>query len=335
MAAKKFIEIEENLLVKIKRQFLNKVDCNTLIVVFGKTQMCNFPVVAIILLVLLFAAPLFYTLPKAVLAAVVIVALKGLFKQFSRFCELWKICKYDAAVWISAWLAVVILGIDTGLAVGIIIALLIVLVRSSRPRCVILGHVPHTGIYRDLSRFPGAKEFPGIKIFRFESALFYANAEFFRNELIRKIHLNPDDINKNEIKQQQRVSYIGNGDKRRKDDNDPEAADSDQGADGSVIIENFMNGGVDKPKKSSSDESSEFSDEDMNIPIHTVIIDCSTFNFIDTQGVNLLIQSIDTELSSPPVSANPSIIIPTLPPCPEESNSSQLLNQSDNLPFSF
>ena len=36
MAAKKLIEIEENLLQK--RKFLNKVDCNVLIVVFGKTQ---------------------------------------------------------------------------------------------------------------------------------------------------------------------------------------------------------------------------------------------------------------------------------------------------------
>ncbi|KAK3733500.1 hypothetical protein QZH41_008731, partial [Actinostola sp. cb2023] len=253
-----------------------------------KTLMCNFPIVIVILVVLLFAAPLFYCLPKAVLAAIVIVALKGLFKQFARLYELWKICKYDAAVWFSTWLAVVVLGIDTGLAVGIIVALLFVLIHSSRPGCVILGHVPYTGIYRDITRFPGAREFPGIKIFRFEAALVYANVEFFRNELIRKINLNPDDVNKN-VAKQPLIRYSSGAAGKEKTGDELEAILRDQSlAEESVDV---MNGKVEKPK-TSSESSGSSSDEycDNGIAIHTIIIDCSTFNFIDTQGVTMLIQ---------------------------------------------
>ncbi|KAK3733497.1 hypothetical protein QZH41_000478 [Actinostola sp. cb2023] len=256
------------------------------------------------------------------------------------------------------------------------------------PGCVILGHVPYTGIYRDIIRFPGARQFPGIKIFRFESALFYANAEFFRNELIRKIHLNPDDVNKN-VAKQPRILYSSGAAGKEKTYNKSEAIVCDQNQpEESVVIENVMNGKVEKPK-TSSESSGSSSDEycDNGIAIHTIIIDCSTFNFIDTQGVTMLIQlslefkrigvnfdlagcrhgiremldkagftdqvgihhvfisvhdaviharypndeieevmSFDTEMSTPNVSACPSIIIPTLTPCPEESSSSQVFS---------
>jgi len=87
-----------------------------------------------------------------------------------------------------------------------------------------------------------AKEFPGIKIFRFESALFYANAEYFRNELIRKINLDPNDANRNSVdsNQEHRISYVASD--RHSPVDDPEGINSDVQSDGSVVIENVANG---------------------------------------------------------------------------------------------
>ncbi|XP_078355239.1 prestin-like [Oculina patagonica] len=120
----------------------------------ARTQLCSIPVVVVIILVLLFIAPLFFHLPKAILAAVVVVALKGLFRQFSRLVQLWRICKPDAVVWFATWLGVVLLGIDIGLGFGVVMALVVVIWKSSRPPAALLGQIPNTGIYRDLHRIP-------------------------------------------------------------------------------------------------------------------------------------------------------------------------------------
>ncbi|PFX33452.1 sulfate anion transporter 1-like isoform X2 [Stylophora pistillata] len=248
----------------------------------ARTQLCSIPVVVVIIMVLLFIAPLFYHLPKAILAAVVVVALKGLFRQFSRLVQLWRMCKPDAVVWFAAWLGVVLLGIDIGLGVGVIMALLVVIWKSSRPPASLLGQIPNTGIYRDIQRIPSAQPIPGIKIFRFESAMFYANSEYFRSTLIEMTGVDPQNPNKRSRLGSSAVRY-----RHREEDTGGPAIEITRTV--AVSINRAVeNGDVEVSLNDLGNQRSPSGYDP--IPTHAIIIDASTFNFIDTQGVNTLLQ---------------------------------------------
>lgn len=253
----------------------------------ARTQLCTIPVVAVVILVLLFIARLFYHLPKAILAAVIIVALKGLFLQFSRLKQLWKICKPDAVVWFSAWLGVILLGIDVGLGVGVVMALVVVIWKSSRPPASLLGQIPNTGIYRDLQRIPSARAVPGVKIFRFESAVFYANSEYFRSSLIELTGIDPQNPNKHSsVGINSSIHYRPNvchPESPSIEITRPEASDF------AAADEIFQQNGEIQVMMDDSEDRENFSGNN-STPIHAVIVDASTFNFIDTQGVNTLLQ---------------------------------------------
>lgn len=250
----------------------------------ARTQLCTIPVVIVIILVLLFIAPLFYHLPKAILAAVVVVALKGLFRQFARLVQLWKICKLDAVVWFAAWLGVVLLGIDVGLGVGVVVALAVVLYKSSRPPATLLGQIPNTGIYRDLQRIPSAKPVPGVKIFRFESTIFYANAEYFRSTLIELTGVDPQNPHQH--------CSIGSGSSvhYRCSPASPSIEITRPIFPGSTVVAHtaWENGDVELPLCDS--ENNDNNSAENSFPVHAIVIDASTFNFIDTQAVSTLLQ---------------------------------------------
>ncbi|XP_048589441.1 solute carrier family 26 member 6-like [Nematostella vectensis] len=231
----------------------------------------------------------------AVLAGVILVALKGLLQQFKRLKELWIICKPDAVVWLVTWSGVVFLGIDTGLAIGIVVALLMVIIRSARPRYQILGQVPGTEIYRDIRQFPGAEEIPGIKIFRFESAVFYANAEYFRNALIQKIGMDPLVVNRHMMGSSQTLNKPSSPQNHEKADSSETVVTfrKKSGDDAvNILPENTVTPSI--PNGDAQIENgTDLSDVEPEVKpgkIHTIIIDGSTFNFIDTQGVNTLIK---------------------------------------------
>lgn len=248
----------------------------------ARTQLCSIPVVVVIILVLLFIAPLFYHLPKAILAAVVVVALKGLFRQFNRLVQLWRMCKPDAVVWFAAWLGVVLLGIDIGLGVGVIMALVVVIWKSSRPPASLLGQIPNTGIYRDIQRMTSAKPIPGIKIFRFESAMFYANSEYFRSTLIEMTGVDPQNPNKRSRLGSSAVRYRHN-----EEDTGSPAIEITRTV--TVSINRALENGDVEVSLSDLGNNEGPSGYDPT-PVHAIIIDASTFNFIDTQGVNTLLQ---------------------------------------------
>lgn len=253
----------------------------------ARTQLCTVPVVVVIILVLLFIAPLFFHLPKAILAAVVIVALKGLFKQFSRLTQLWKICKPDAVVWFAAWLGVVLLGIDFGLGVGVVMALVVVIYKSSRPPATLLGQIPNTGIYRDLQRIPSARPIPGVKIFRFESAMFYANSEYFRSSLIELTGVDPQNPDKHSsVGSNSSVYYRRNV----SDPASPSIEISKPSFPNSVVAINTALENGDVEVTLSDNENNDVGSGENSVAVHAIVIDASTFNFIDTQAVNTLLQ---------------------------------------------
>lgn len=160
----------------------------------GVTQITSFICCGLIVLVLLFIGPLFETLPNCVLSSIIVVALKGMFMQFLDLKRIWKVSRMDAAIWISAFLGVVIIDIDYGLLLGILVSLIVLLCRTQQPKTCRLGHIPNTDLYLDVSKYSAALEVPTVSIFHFGGPIHFANTEYFRTQLETVTGLNPSKI---------------------------------------------------------------------------------------------------------------------------------------------
>ncbi|KAL2091244.1 hypothetical protein ACEWY4_013507 [Coilia grayii] len=152
----------------------------------GKTQMAGVSSAVIVLVTVLKLGPLFQELPKAVLAAIVIVNLKGMFKQYYDMVTLWRSNKIDLLVWMVTWVSTLLLNLDMGLGASVAFALLTVIFRTQRPRYSVLGHVPGTELYVDMETHRGVREVPGITIFRSSATVYFANAELYLEALEEK-----------------------------------------------------------------------------------------------------------------------------------------------------
>ncbi len=148
----------------------------------AKTGMAALISVVMVMVTLLFLTPLFYHLPKTVLAAIIIVAVFNLI-NIKEGHFLWKANKLDFWLMISTFLATLLLGIEFGIVVGVGLSLIVLIFRTSRPYIAELGKVPDSNFYRNKNRFEEVILEDDILVFRFDAQLFYANANYFRDNL--------------------------------------------------------------------------------------------------------------------------------------------------------
>ena len=90
---------------------------------------------------------------QCVLAAIITVALRGMFAQLSDVAGMWAESRPDALVWVVTFVSVVVLDIDYGLLVGIVASLLLLIQRNQTFHIALLGRVKHTDIFLDKSRY--------------------------------------------------------------------------------------------------------------------------------------------------------------------------------------
>ena len=132
----------------------------------GETQLASIVSCSFLLIILLWIGPAFESLPLAVLASVIVVALKGMFIQFRDFTSTLKSSPLDSIVWMATFLAVVIVDIDIGLGVGVLASVTVLIYRGHHPYAATLGHLKGTEMHVDVKLYSTAIEVPGIKIFR-------------------------------------------------------------------------------------------------------------------------------------------------------------------------
>lgn len=136
----------------------------------------------IVILTLLFLTPLFYFLPHAILAAIILVAIYRLI-NIPEAKHLWKVDKKDFIMMLVTFLGTLFLGISAGIAVGVLLSLAWIIYEASYPHYAELGRIPGTNAFRNLRRFDNLIVEEGILIFRFDAPLFFANIERFRDLL--------------------------------------------------------------------------------------------------------------------------------------------------------
>ena len=142
------------------------------------TGMASLVSVAMVLLTLLFFTPLFYHLPKTVLAAIIIVAVFGLV-NIKEAIFLWKANNLDFWLLIATFFSTLLFGIEYGIMIGVGLSLIILIFRTSRPYVTELGKVPDSDFYRNKERFTEVVLDSDVLVFRFDAQLFYANASYF------------------------------------------------------------------------------------------------------------------------------------------------------------
>ncbi len=149
----------------------------------AKTNLAAIFSAGIIALTLLFLTPLFYYLPKAVLAAIIMVAVAGLV-DWEEARYLWKVDRRDFGLMALTFVATLALGIEQGILVGVIVSLIVVIYESSTPHTALMGRLPDTETYRNLKRNPDAMTRSHIVIVRMDANLYFANVSTFQDLIL-------------------------------------------------------------------------------------------------------------------------------------------------------
>lgn len=148
----------------------------------ARTQLAGVVGALAVTALLLFAPELLQYLPNCALAAVVISAAIGLI-EIKDLRRIYRIQAWEFWLSISCTLGVILFGAIEGIVIAIIIAVIEFLWDGWRPYSAVLGRVDGVRGYHDITRYPQARQVPGLVLFRWDSPLFFANAEWFHERV--------------------------------------------------------------------------------------------------------------------------------------------------------
>jgi len=157
----------------------------------AKTGFSSVVTAALVLITLLFLTPLLYHLPKATLAAVVIMAVFGLI-NVSAIKHIWLTNKHDGFAAIATFVATIGAApkLDHGIMIGMVLAIVLYLYRTMRPRVALLGRYSD-GTLRDLSVHKDLPIDNNIIAVRFDGSLYFANVSYFEDAMLKAVADHP------------------------------------------------------------------------------------------------------------------------------------------------
>jgi high affinity sulfate transporter 1 len=159
----------------------------------AKTQLTGVVGAVIVGLLLVLAPNLLNNLPSSALAAVVIAAAIGLF-EFADLRRIFRIQQWEFWLSIVCFLGVAIFGVIPGIGIAIVIAVIEFLWDGWRPHYAVLGRVEGIRGYHDITRYPDARQVPGLVLLRWDAPLFFANAELFHQRVLEAITQSPTTV---------------------------------------------------------------------------------------------------------------------------------------------
>jgi len=162
--------------------------------VMSSSQLSGVISAILVLLTLLVLTPLIYYLPTPTLAAIIIVSVLKLF-DIKSFRHLYETHRRDFVVMVFTFIASLLLSIELGILIGVILSLVLVLQQSSKPQISILGKVPGTTNYRNVSVLKDLEEVDGTLIVRLENQLYFGNNEYFDEQIRSLVENNNIQIN--------------------------------------------------------------------------------------------------------------------------------------------
>ncbi|MDG4719162.1 MULTISPECIES: SulP family inorganic anion transporter [Thalassospira] len=129
--------------------------------------------------------PLVYFLPKATLAATIIVAVLSLV-DFSILKTSWRYSKADFVAVLATIILTLGFGVEVGVTSGVVLSIGLFLYRTSRPHIAEVGLVPSTQHFRNIKRHNVFTD-PSVVTIRIDESLYFANARFLEDYILDRV----------------------------------------------------------------------------------------------------------------------------------------------------
>jgi high affinity sulfate transporter 1 len=152
----------------------------------ARTQLTGIVGAAAVALLLLLAPNLLRDLPAAALAAVVIASAIGLF-EIADLVRIFRIQQWEFWLSMVCFVGVAVFGAIPGIGLAIVMAIIEFLWDAWRPYSAVLGRAKGVAGFHDITRYPDARQIPGLVLFRWDAPLFFANAELFKLRVLETV----------------------------------------------------------------------------------------------------------------------------------------------------
>jgi len=152
----------------------------------GRTQLYSLVALAAVALTLVAGRGVLATFPVAALGALVIWAATRLV-DVAEFRRLARFRRSELLLAVATVAGVLVFDILYGILIAVGLSLLDLLHRVARPHDGILGYVPGLAGMHDVDDYPGSRQVPGLVVYRYDSALFFANAEDFKRRALAAV----------------------------------------------------------------------------------------------------------------------------------------------------
>jgi high affinity sulfate transporter 1 len=159
----------------------------------AKTQLAGVVGALAVALLLVVEPDLLKNLPTSALAAVVIASAIGLF-EITDLRRIYRIQRWEFWLSIACTAGVAVFGAIEGIGLAIVIAVIEFLWDGWRPYSTVLGRAEGVEGYHDITRYPDAQRIPGLVLFRWDSPLFFANAELFHDRVLDAVATSPTAV---------------------------------------------------------------------------------------------------------------------------------------------
>ncbi|MBO3697916.1 SulP family inorganic anion transporter [Roseivirga sp. E12] len=148
----------------------------------AQTPLASIISAVLVALTLLFLTPLFYHLPHAILAAIIMVAVSGLIDT-KYVLTLWKTNKVELGLLLATALVTLTFGMVPGIVSGIILSVLILLFKAANPHMALLGRVNGFSEYRNLKRFDNLQTWEELMIVRVDVPFVFVNIQTIKERI--------------------------------------------------------------------------------------------------------------------------------------------------------
>ena len=149
----------------------------------ARSQLAQAITAGMVVVTLLFLAPLIGLMPQATLGALVLVAAAGLIKP-GEFRAIGRIRRHELAWAILTFAGVVVLGTLEGILVAVVVSMLDIIFQANDPPVYVMGRKPGTDVFRPLRDHPDDETFPGLLLVRTEGRLYFANSPRVREKAL-------------------------------------------------------------------------------------------------------------------------------------------------------
>lgn len=159
----------------------------------AKTPLAMFISASLVALTLLFLTPVFYHLPYAVLAAIIMSAVASLI-DLKYALELWRTYKVEFALWLATAITTLQWGMVEGIVSGIVLSILILLFRAANPHMAVLGRVKGMTEFRNIKRFQSVETWSHLLIVRIDAPFAFVNIQTIKEKILAEVNQREGEV---------------------------------------------------------------------------------------------------------------------------------------------